>query len=322
MPKTTPEPQPASPPTRPPRQPPVSPPAPQPGPTPLPRRAPSPQPGPQPVRPVPPPPPAPQPGPTPLPRHTPPPQPGPQPVRRIPQPVPPGPPQPLRRPIFPPHQPAPPRPTRRPTEQQASLKHVAVYVRVSGQRQDTASQEPELKSWAERQDGPVIWYRDKFTGNSMDRPGMAKLLSDLGAGRVSAVAVWRLDRLGRTAKGLTALFDDLLKSKVNLVSLRDGFDLSTPAGRLMANVLASVAAYETEVRAERVIAGQAAAREKGKHLGRRPGIRTRHKVTPEQEQLVKRLKAEGRGVSAIARSTGLSRPTIYSILKAEVISSW
>lgn len=212
-------------------------------------------------------------------------------------------------------------PDPKPTDQRIAQKHVAIYVRVSGKSQDTASQEPELKSWAERQNLPVIWYRDKFTGKSMDRPGMVKLLSSLGAGRVSAVVVWRLDRLGRTAKGLTALFDDLVNRKVNLVSLRDGFDLSTPAGRLMANVLASVAAYETEIRAERVIAGQAAAREKGKHLGRRPGIRTRLKVTPEQEQLVKRLKAEGRGVSAIARSTGLSRPTIYSILKAEGTSS-
>jgi DNA invertase Pin-like site-specific DNA recombinase len=48
----------------------------------------------------------------------------------------------------------------------------------------------------------------------------------------------RLDRLGRTAKGLTSLFDDLIRWKVNLVSLKDGLDLSTPAGRLMANILA------------------------------------------------------------------------------------
>jgi len=224
-------------------------------------------------------------------------------------------------PATPPHEPPIQSPGRQSPGQQAALKHVAIYVRVSGKRQDTASQEPDLKSWAERQDRPVIWYRDKFTGKSMDRPGMAKLLSNLGAGRVSAVVVWRLDRLGRTAKGLTALFDDLVNRKVNLISLRDGFDLATPAGRLMADVLASVAAYETEIRAERVIAGQAAAREKGKHLGRRPGIRTRLKVTPEQEQLVKRLKDEGRGVSAIARSAGLSRPTIYSILKAEGTST-
>ena len=56
----------------------------------------------------------------------------------------------------------------KPTDQRSAYKHVAIYVRVSGKRQDTASQEPDLKSWAERQDSPVIWYRDKFTGRSMD----------------------------------------------------------------------------------------------------------------------------------------------------------
>jgi DNA invertase Pin-like site-specific DNA recombinase len=63
------------------------------------------------------------------------------------------------------------------------------------------------------------------------------------------------------------LFDDLIARKVNLVSLKDGIDLFPPAGRLMANVLASVAQYETEVRAERVIAGLAAARAAGKRWG-------------------------------------------------------
>src|SRR4051794_41613382 len=94
----------------------------------------------------------------------------------------------------------------------------------------------------------------------MDRPGFNRLLADIEAGKVDRVVVWRLDRLGRTAKGLTALFDDLLARGVDLVSLKDGLDLETPAGRLMANVLASVAAYETEVRAERIMAGAAAAR--------------------------------------------------------------
>jgi len=61
------------------------------------------------------------------------------------------------------------------------------------------------------------------------------------SGKVAKVVVWRLDRLGRTAKGLTALFEELAQKKVNLMSLRDGIDLHTAAGRLMANVLASVA---------------------------------------------------------------------------------
>ncbi len=116
-------------------------------------------------------------------------------------------------------------------------KHNALYLRVSSKVQDTASQEPDLKRWAAAADEPVVWYRDKFTGKSMDRPGWNKLEAADRAGKVSRIVVWRLDRLGRTAKGLTALFDDLVNRKVNLVSLRDGLDLSTPAGRLMANVL-------------------------------------------------------------------------------------
>jgi len=74
-------------------------------------------------------------------------------------------------------------------------------------------------------------------GKTMVRPGWAKLETAIRQGKVSAVVVWRIDRLGRTAKGLTALFDDLRERKVNLVSLKDGLDLATAAGRLMANVL-------------------------------------------------------------------------------------
>ncbi|MBV9121870.1 MAG: recombinase family protein [Planctomycetes bacterium] len=103
----------------------------------------------------------------------------------------------------------------------------------------------------------IKWYTDKFTGKTLDRPAMTKLLAELRGGKVKAV-VWRLDGLGRTAKGLTALFDEFVALKVNIVSLKDGIDLSTPAGRLIANVLAIVAAYETEIRAERIAAGKAA----------------------------------------------------------------
>jgi DNA invertase Pin-like site-specific DNA recombinase len=193
-------------------------------------------------------------------------------------------------------------------------KHVAIYLRVSGRGQDTASQEPDLKRWADGQDEPVVWYRDRFTGKTMDRPGWLKLVNDIEAGKVAKLACWRLDRLGRTAKGLTALFEDLVERKVNLVSIKDGLDLSTAAGRLMANVLASVAAYETEVRAERIRAGQDVARAAGKHLGRPSGIQTPIKVTREQHALVHRLKSQGERIARIARATGLSRVTVYRIL--------
>ena len=194
-------------------------------------------------------------------------------------------------------------------------KHVAIYVRVSSTGQETKSQEPDLERWAAAQEAPVKWYRDTATGKNMDRPGWLKLEAAIRQGRVAAVVVWRIDRLGRTAKGLTALFDELRERKVNLVSLKDGLDLSTPAGRLMANVLASVAQYETEVRGERVAAGQARARAKGKKWGgSKPGI---HKtVTAVQVRLIREAKARGERITDIAKAVRLSRPTVYAVLRS------
>lgn len=193
-------------------------------------------------------------------------------------------------------------------------KFAAVYVRVSTKKQDTRSQEPDLKRWASAHDeGAVRWFVDKASGKSMNRPGWNELEEALRLGKVSKVVVWRLDRLGRTASGLTALFESLTERGVGLVSLKDGLDLGTPAGRLMANVLASVASYETEVRAERIIAGQRAARERGKTWGgSKPGVR--RKVTTTQEKAIRSMKKDGETVVAIAKAVGLSRPTVYSVL--------
>ena len=195
------------------------------------------------------------------------------------------------------------------------MKPIAVYVRVSTAAQDTKSQEPDLKRWADAQEAPVTWYRDKASGKTMDRPGWTKLEAAIRAGKVAAVVVWRIDRLGRTAKGLTALFDELRERRVNLVSLKDGLDLSTSAGRLMANVLASVAQYETEVRAERVRAGQAVARAKGKKWGgSKAGVRKQ--VSDAQVRAIRAMKVAGEKIADIAHAVGVSRPTIYALLKA------
>ncbi|MBM4128098.1 MAG: helix-turn-helix domain-containing protein [Nitrospira sp.] len=180
--------------------------------------------------------------------------------------------------------------------------------------QDTKSQEPDLHTWANAHDDEAVWYRDTFTGTTMDRPGLERLLADVRQGKIDKVVVWRLDRLGRTAKGLLTLLDELQQLGVGFVSLREGFDLNTPAGRLMAGVLASVAAYETEVRKERQLAGIAKAKAEGKTWGgRRPG--TRIKLTEEKEALVRQLHAEGKPVAAIARMVGLTRKTVYRAIK-------
>ena len=191
--------------------------------------------------------------------------------------------------------------------------HIGIYVRVSSKQQDQASQLPDLERWAKAQNEPVVWYRDKFTGKSLERPGWMKLVKAKQAGKLSKIACWRLDRLGRTASGLTKLFDELIADKIPLVSLREGFDLSTPAGKLMATMLAGVAQYETEVRSERQLAGIAAAKAAGRTWGGSKKGR-RLSVTPEQEKAVKAMRGEK--VAVIARTVGLSRPTIYRLLEA------
>ena len=194
----------------------------------------------------------------------------------------------------------------------SDMKHIAIYVRVSKRNgQDVRSQLPDLERWAAAQDIPVKWYKDRFTGKTMDRPGWNRLQAALDNGEVSAIVVWRIDRLGRTAKGLTALFADLQAKRVNLVSLKDGLDLSTAAGRLLGHVLASVAQFETEIRAERILAGLAAARAAARcWVVARPAGASR--LSAEKERAIKQLHKQGKPIAEIARIVELGRPTVYA----------
>lgn len=190
----------------------------------------------------------------------------------------------------------------------------AIYVRVSSRDQSHASQMPDMERWVDAHGEPVVWFKDTFTGRSMSRPGMDRLMDDLRASKVSRIVVWRLDRLGRTTKGLCQLFDELCERNVDLISLKDGFSLASPAGRLHARILASVAEYETECRAERVHAGQQVARRNGKTWG---GSKKgwRWKVTDDQLAAIHEMRAAKKPIAQIARVTGLSRPTIYRALR-------
>ncbi len=199
-------------------------------------------------------------------------------------------------------------------------KHHAIYMRVSTKRQDTASQEPELKRWAQSHDGDSCWYHDSYTGTSMDRPGFRKLVKDMETGQVDTLVVWRLDRLGRTAKGLTSLFEDLIRWKVNLIRLKDGLDLVTPAGR------------DGEHRSGRScgLRDRGPSGKDSRGPGRGEGARypvgwldsrppnPGHGRTDRGHPC---LRSEGGEIAAIARATGLSRPTIYRILAEDCNAS-
>lgn len=194
-------------------------------------------------------------------------------------------------------------------------RHTAIYIRTSTARQDLRSQRDELERWAAAfaAGEEVRWYSDQESGTTMERPAWRRLEQELRAGNVARLVVWRLDRLGRTSSGLTTLFDELRRLSVPLVSMREGFDLATPGGALVATILGSVAQYETEVRRERQAAGIAAAKAQGKSWGGR-AKGERYKVTPELARQIRRMKSDGEPVAAIARVCHVSRPTVYNVL--------
>lgn len=187
----------------------------------------------------------------------------------------------------------------------------AIYSRVSTEKQSTDSQMKELTAYSKGKD--CVWFSDKFTGRKMNRPGMDKLLDAVRRGEVNRIVVYDLSRLGRTAKGLTALFEELIERKCTLVSLKDGIDLLTPSGRLIANVLASVAQFETEMRREKVIAGIEAKRKRGEKWNNGRPVGT-VKWTKQDVEAIKSMKASGLPVAKIVSRVKLSRSTIYSIL--------
>jgi DNA invertase Pin-like site-specific DNA recombinase len=112
------------------------------------------------------------------------------------------------------------------------------------------------------------------------------------------------------------LLDELQKLGVGFVSLREGIDLATPAGRLMLVVLAGVSQYETEVRNERQLAGIANAKAEGKTWGGRKAG-TRVKLTQEKEDLIRQLHEQHKPIAVIARLVHLTRRTVYKALRRQ-----
>lgn len=147
---------------------------------------------------------------------------------------------------------------------------VAIYARVSTHEQDPENQLLELRRYVTaRQWTLVREYVDKGASGAKDsRPALNELLKDAKRRRVDVIVCWRLDRLGRSLKHLIATLDELHAFGVGFVSLNEGIDATTPAGRLQMHLLGAIAEFERARIVERIHAGLARARAHGKRLGR------------------------------------------------------
>ena len=177
------------------------------------------------------------------------------------------------------------------------------YIRVSRDKQTTALQEDALLK--ERCDRT---YTDRMTGTRFDRPEFQKMLDAARAGDV--IVVWRLDRLGRSLKHLIETVNVLKERGVEVRSLRENIDTSTPSGKLMFHIMAALAEFERDVIRERTIAGLEAAHARGHNGGRRKAI---EKIPPKDLARAKELYAGRKNtIAEIMASTGFkSRNTFY-----------
>ncbi len=147
----------------------------------------------------------------------------------------------------------------------------AIYARVSTLDQEPENQLAELRRYVEARGWTGQEFVDHGVSGTTDRrPALDRLLADAKRRKVDTVVVWRLDRLGRSLKHLVTLLDELQALGVGFVSLGEGIDLQTPAGRLQLHILAALSEFERARIAERVLAGLQRARRQGTRLGRPP----------------------------------------------------
>jgi DNA invertase Pin-like site-specific DNA recombinase len=145
----------------------------------------------------------------------------------------------------------------------------ALYARVSTNDQTCENQLRELRLYVQARGWSAVEYIDQGVSGAKDRrPALDQLAADVRRHKVQSVVCWRLDRLGRNLRHLVLLLDEWQTRGVAFVTLGEGIDTSTPAGRLVAGVLASIAEFERARMQERIHAGLARARAQGKRLGR------------------------------------------------------
>jgi DNA invertase Pin-like site-specific DNA recombinase len=174
------------------------------------------------------------------------------------------------------------------------------YARVS-----TVHQSPDMQIAALKAAGAERIWTEQASGGRDDRPELAALLAYARAGDV--LAVWRLDRLGRSLPHLLAVVEDLDAAGVELRSLTEAIDTTTAGGRLVFHVFAAVAQFERALAAERSAAGVAAARAAGRNPGR-PAL------PPATVEAIRTLDRTGTPRSGIARALGISRSSVYRSL--------
>jgi DNA invertase Pin-like site-specific DNA recombinase len=186
-----------------------------------------------------------------------------------------------------------------------------LYARVSTNDQQTLPMQLRaLRDYAARRGWIVAVQLREVASGASQRKMREQLIEAARRREIDVVLVWRLDRWGRSVADLLATLQELEHLGVGFVSLTEALDLTTPAGRAMAGLLAVFAEFEREILRERVRAGLAHARQNGKRLGR-PLTAALH------ANQVRRLRRSGISKSEIARQLHIGRTSVRRILSSK-----
>jgi DNA invertase Pin-like site-specific DNA recombinase len=181
----------------------------------------------------------------------------------------------------------------------------AIYARVSTLDQQPENQLAELRRYvAARGWNAAVEYIDHGVSGAKDRrPALDRLVKDARRRKFDVLVTWKLDRLGRNLKHLITLLEDLQVLGIAFVSLGEGIDATTPAGKLQMHILGAIAEFERGRIVERVKAGLARAKAQGTKLGRRAVRLTESQLTA----------VANRSVRAAARELGVSVNTYQKV---------
>jgi len=192
-----------------------------------------------------------------------------------------------------------------------TVLRAGLYARVSTNDQQTLPMQLRALREYAAQRGWFVFSQVKEVGSGASQRLMREKLIEAARRRdIDVVLVWRLDRWGRSVADLLATLQELEHLGVGFVSLTEALDLTTPAGRAMAALLAVFAEFEREVLRERVRAGLAHARQNGKRLGR-PLTAGLH------ADQVRSLRRAGMSKSEIARRLNIGRTSVRRVLSSK-----
>lgn len=189
----------------------------------------------------------------------------------------------------------------------------AIYVRVSTDDQDCERQVRDLTAHAERCGYQVIAvHKETASGTKNDRKERAKVLKLARERKIKFVLVTELTRWGRSLADLLTTLEELRGYGVSIVAQTGlEFDLSTPAGRMLAGVLGALSEFERDLLRERTKSGIAAARARGSKIGRQPGQVIRpHPLT----DTILTMTAQGVSQRTIASHLKISKTTVMTVI--------